>query len=642
MDLIPVKKAPVRILVSNPSFEHDNAWLPYFWGRIRSYCDFNDQRDFSNVVWEDPIFFSDEVADLVAPYDFTQIEILLLSCYVWNWEKNLEIAEHARAVNPNIRIIAGGPQVQDTDVWAICDEVTNSDGECVIADIILGNALENGKKAVLASMRSPYVAYQEDYKRFSDMITSRQKSVNAIWETNRGCPYKCTFCDWGSSTNSKIRRFDHEEILREVDVFGTLDITLVFSADANYGIFKEDLEYAIALTKTKEKYGFPRAMVFSSAKNKKTITNAAAKVLFDAGMMPTLQISYQHTDEDVLTAIKRDNISNEKLKNELEEGFKNGIPLVGAVIAGNPQDTVEKWKKGIGDLLDIGFHEDIRYYDFMILPNAPAAQPDYMEQYGIKTITRYYNSRVQHHVDTQPSRFLAEFISATNTFDEHDMVEMQTFTAFVVGFHVLNVTRFAAMHLRYYHNVDYTDFYSLLSEEPVIRSMYNEIKADLHKYIFGEKLSKNIRHGDLMVPHDLYIKIQALLNLDDTMGALKSVIGKLTNYGDSPINDLVATQRRTIVGWWEQEDVVVDHNFIDSFANINKLPPNTEPAEWSLEKGTKVLRSSQGKIGSQLPVYIYEIKTFDDWLHSPIHRNFSIRSGMNYYEELFTNEGDGK
>ena len=25
----------------------------------------------------------------------------------------------------------------------------------------------------------------------------------ALWETNRGCPFSCTFCDWGSATAAK-------------------------------------------------------------------------------------------------------------------------------------------------------------------------------------------------------------------------------------------------------------------------------------------------------------------------------------------------------------------------------------------------------------------------------------------------------
>ena len=31
-------------------------------------------------------------------------------------------------------------------------------------------------------------------------------------ETNRGCPYGCTFCDWGSATLSRIRKFDLDRV----------------------------------------------------------------------------------------------------------------------------------------------------------------------------------------------------------------------------------------------------------------------------------------------------------------------------------------------------------------------------------------------------------------------------------------------
>ena len=34
---------------------------------------------------------------------------------------------------------------------------------------------------------------------FDKLIESHPKNEWLIlWETNRGCPFKCTFCDWGS------------------------------------------------------------------------------------------------------------------------------------------------------------------------------------------------------------------------------------------------------------------------------------------------------------------------------------------------------------------------------------------------------------------------------------------------------------
>ena len=39
-------------------------------------------------------------------------------------------------------------------------------------------------------------------------------------ETNRGCPYGCTFCDWGAATLAKIARLSDERVFGEVGVRG--------------------------------------------------------------------------------------------------------------------------------------------------------------------------------------------------------------------------------------------------------------------------------------------------------------------------------------------------------------------------------------------------------------------------------------
>ena len=39
----------------------------------------------------------------------------------------------------------------------------------------------------------------------------------AMIETNRGCPYGCTFCDWGSATLSRVRKFDLQRVFDELE-----------------------------------------------------------------------------------------------------------------------------------------------------------------------------------------------------------------------------------------------------------------------------------------------------------------------------------------------------------------------------------------------------------------------------------------
>ena len=38
----------------------------------------------------------------------------------------------------------------------------------------------------------------------------------ALWETNRGCPFSCTFCDWGMATGSKVVEFPSEKLDLEI------------------------------------------------------------------------------------------------------------------------------------------------------------------------------------------------------------------------------------------------------------------------------------------------------------------------------------------------------------------------------------------------------------------------------------------
>ena len=52
-------------------------------------------------------------------------------------------------------------------------------------------------------------------------------------------PFACTFCDWGSATKSKVRKFSEERLEREIEWFGDNEIAYVDCCDANFGIFQE-------------------------------------------------------------------------------------------------------------------------------------------------------------------------------------------------------------------------------------------------------------------------------------------------------------------------------------------------------------------------------------------------------------------
>ena len=93
----------MKVLHCNPASEEDQIWLPYAWGRFREYCDHRSEYDLSSIQWLDPIYMGwFDVDKLIADIDWKQVDVLLLSFYVWNEERQLEIAKIAKYYNDSM------------------------------------------------------------------------------------------------------------------------------------------------------------------------------------------------------------------------------------------------------------------------------------------------------------------------------------------------------------------------------------------------------------------------------------------------------------------------------------------------------------------------------------------------------------
>src|SRR5690606_4021090 len=91
--------------------------------------------------------------------------------------------------------------------------------------------------------------------------------IHATLETNRGCPYGCTFCDWGSATTSKIRKFDLERVFGELSWCSDMKVESISQCDANFGIFERDVAIAEWVADLKKTTGYPQTFGGSYAKN---------------------------------------------------------------------------------------------------------------------------------------------------------------------------------------------------------------------------------------------------------------------------------------------------------------------------------------------------------------------------------------
>lgn len=485
-----------RVLVSEPQaitgeLQQDNAkpYLPYVWALLKSYHERHSSAA-GDVSWLDPIWQPGPPSELLEPYDGIQIDVLGLSCYTWNWELQCAIAARVKARNPECLVVAGGPEPDynnpsffadhpDIDVVVVKDgeipfsrilehvvtgtqDLTEIRGLCLPARDGDGDCLYTGSAVVPMQFdHSPYVDQDNYYQRLTAGLEPGH--FNAILETNRGCPYGCSYCDWGSSTNSKIRRFDVERVEAELEWLASMKLDSLMIADANFGILPRDVEIAERLSEIRARYGnFPRSVYWNTAKNNPDRVIAIARTFAESGACPTFQLSIQHTNDDVLAATDRSNISTEKQLRVVKALMEVGTPIEVQLIVGIPGDTYDKWRGCFADLMEWGIHEDYLVQLYQLLPNAPASAPTFLSRWQVKTVGRILYDRLVRDVNAaqagipqKPGQVIVE----TSSYSQDDWVQMSVYSAMVKALHNAGVTQRIAMYLRLTHNVGYRHFY---------------------------------------------------------------------------------------------------------------------------------------------------------------------------------------
>ena len=569
----------MKVLVSNPCLHPKSVWPPYLWARFKTYIDLDYENEIS-VEWLPSLYVHDPV---LPDEDF---DIFVISQYVWNYEKNYELARQAKERNPNIFVIAGGPQVpyKDNSVFdnTVIDALCYAEGERVFAEFLY--AWENNlsldidgiilrtnqdktrtvvPKLALNNLHSPYIYCEKELTEVAKEIKSKGWRLNVMWESNRGCPYGCTFCDWGHATNSKVKQFDVESAMREIEIIMGWAPEIFFITDANWGMFDSDLDYIDKLCEMKQKIKCNTSVAFSAAKNKKTIVNESYRRLAEVGLMEGgMQIGFQHLDPEVLKVIKRDNIKTSKSLEEMTETYELGLPVLGVLILGNPGDTLSKWRFSVCELLRMQFHEDLKTHDFMLLPNAPAAAPDYMEEHEIGYIEKYYNEKPGNR-----GLYKAKFISNCNTFTKDDWIEMQIWSYLIQAGHSLGVTKFISLFAYHAFNIDYEDFYDHLASTSIMDEILTECRTLLHDYVYNNRPDKFIEYDGIKLNIDNFIYVKMLDSLDEIFNQIDLDLG---DYKDS----LLQFQKFISVTYDNNKsELVLPYDYKTWFNNVLKLSP---------------------------------------------------------------------
>lgn len=631
MSVSPSKPIVIGLSQINNSFSEQN-YLPYSVGLLQAYIEKAaakpGQYDFLL-----PLYRRLPVRQAVA--HLNRADIVGFSIYVWNVQLSLEIARRLKAENPGCLIVVGGPQVPDKPEEFLrknrfIDIAVHNEGERVFLDIVQRYPARDWAGLTGISYIDPDGRFvrESNGPRFRDIsefpspfldgtfealiAAHPEETWIALWETNRGCPFQCTFCDWGSATAAKVLQFEFDRLKQEIDWFVDHQIEFIFCCDANFGILPRDVEIARYVAERKKMRGYPSALSVQNTKNATERAYATQKILSDAGLNKGVALSLQSVDSETLSNIKRQNISLETYL-ELQRRFtKDGVETYSDLILGLPGETYDSFVDGIDMVMESGQHNRIQFNNLSILPNAEMGDPEYQKKFGMVTIeSRIINIHGSLETDPDDIYETQQLVIKTNSMAAADWRRTRTYawTVALLHFDKLLQIPILTLHelcsLRYRHIID--AFVSAdASEYPLIAEIRKFFMDFAHQMqLGGPEYVYSADWLGVFWPADEYMFIKLSVEnrlgefYDEAARRMTSLIGEADrDDARAVLGEAIALNRALIKQPFQSGEVTVRCNYdvLDFYRSTLLGEPNLivkRPMTYRIDRSSEVYEDLQ-------------------------------------------------
>ncbi len=325
-------------------------------------------------------------------------DILGMSNYPWNFNLGLEFFRMVRALSPQTLCVMGGPNFPLEDEGrerfikrnSLIDFYAYLEGEEAFAALVK-RAMETGLdcEKMKSAPIDGFIHRMSDEEVVKGIMLPRRRMLDEIpspyltgfmdkffdgklspmMETNRGCPFSCSFCHEGNQLISKVNFFSTERVKEELDYIAAavrsapILISNLTFADPNFAMYERDYEIVEHIAKIQEKQNWPRSIFASTGKNKKERIAQALRKL--KGSM-SMWMSVQSMDPVVLKEIHRDNISTSQMMSLASVYQEFGLPTFSELILGLPGDSYERHINSISQVLESGINV-VEVYTCMLL-----------------------------------------------------------------------------------------------------------------------------------------------------------------------------------------------------------------------------------------------------------------------------------
>jgi radical SAM superfamily enzyme YgiQ (UPF0313 family) len=410
------KCVPVKVWVADLTYTQQTIaadTMPAAVGGIATYLEKEIDLGEPVRIFKYPEKLAEALNDGEVP------DIIGFSNYIWNFNLSYGFANVIKNKFPKTIVVFGGPNFPTDSLeqenlmrgHRAMDFYVIKEGEVAFTKLVQA-LIENdfNKEAVHGQLPSVFSIDSGDIfhpaetvERLTDITQVPSPYLAGkldeffdgkllpIIQTNRGCPFTCTFCVEGVGYYGKVYHNAQEKISAEINYIGKSMESVardggrndLFIADSNFGMYKSDLETCQQLAQSQSAYNWPEYINVATGKNKKARVLEASRIV--KGAM-RLSGSVQSLDETVLKEIKRNNISSDQLMSLALDAATVGANSYCEIILALPSDSKAAHMRTIRTVIDSGF-TNIYLFQLMLLPGTDMCTPNSKERYGM--ILRY-------------------------------------------------------------------------------------------------------------------------------------------------------------------------------------------------------------------------------------------------------------
>ena len=237
-------------------------------------------------------------------------DIACFSNFSWNSRLALTYAERIKRHAPDTIIVFGGPNYPITAAeqeaflreHSCVDFYVWLEGEQAFVDLFRALVVVNFETSMLKAEECelPGVHYLNNDRFIRGELGLRLQNLSGtpspyqsgmmdkffdanlipMLQTNRGCPFTCTFCTEGSGYYNKVRWSSLERVEGDLQyISDRVQVPDLIMVDSNFGMYKQDLDICHKIAGLQKSKDWPKYLHVSAGKNQKERVLKAAEIV---------------------------------------------------------------------------------------------------------------------------------------------------------------------------------------------------------------------------------------------------------------------------------------------------------------------------------------------------------------------------